>query len=95
MSTGEIENHLYKGRKGVSALPLSPPYQPSPTAVIHFSYLLFDYSHYHPPPTATHVMYESGPHCIYKGLKRYYTVFGVISSLGVTDMEAGANEIEG
>jgi hypothetical protein len=93
MSTGENENHSCKGRSLSS--PLSPPYQPSPLAVIHFSYLIFDYSYYHLPPTATHVIYEFGPHCIYEGLRRYHTVVGVISSFGATDTDAGAIEIRG
>jgi len=40
-------------------------------------------------------MYESGPHCISEGLKHYYTVFGIISSLDATDTDAGAIEIGG
>ena len=93
MSTGENENHSYKGRS------LSSPSFPSLSAVTNSGYTIFLLTIWlqllPSPPTATHVIYESGPHCIYEGLKRYYTVFGVISSLGATDTDAGAIEIGG
>jgi len=88
MSTGENENHSHKGRSLSS-----PPFPLSAVTNSGYTSLLITATTI--PPTATHAMYESGPHCIYEGLKRYYTVFGVISSLSATDTAAGAIEIGG